>query len=174
MILNKYTTLELTPIDIEIVELVASKRQKNKEDTGKSGKGTAATDDKHLERNIIGFGAEYLFCKYYNLFPDFSIGNTSKLKGTDPCDAILNGRTVDVKTTTKDYPLMTPYYSKSNCQIFALFYCEYPKYKFEGFATNKMLFKQQNLLQRFTRSYLLKDSYVLDKEHLLEYNQLLF
>ena len=80
MILNKYTTLELTPIDIEIVELVASKRQKNKEDTGKNGMGTAATDDKHLERNIIGFGAEYLFCKYHNLFPDFSIGNTKSTR----------------------------------------------------------------------------------------------
>ena len=164
----------LTEIDIQIVELVAYKRQKNKEDTGKNGLGTAALDTKHLERNIIGFGAEQTFCKSYNLFPDFWIGNTSKSKGTDPCDAILHKKTIDVKTSTKDYPLMTPHYSISNCDIFALFYCIYPKYRFEGFATNDMLFNKQNLKKKYSESYILKDSYVLPKQYLLEYNELRF
>ena len=172
--MNKGDIFTLSEIDIQIVELVAHRRQKNKEDTCKNGLGTAAIDNKHLERNIIGFGAEYLFCKSYNLFPDFSIGNTSKLKGTDPCDAILGTKTIDVKTSTKDYPLMTPHYSISNCNIFALFYCIYPKYRFEGFATNNMLFNKQNLKKKYSESYILKDSYVLPKKYLLEYNQLGF
>lgn len=131
---------ELSSIDKEIVELVAKQRQGNKEKTGLNGLGTAATDNRHLHRNIIGFGAEYIFCKHYNIFPDFWIGNTSKLKGTDNYDATINGYTIDVKTSDKDYPLMTPKYSKSDCNIFAYFYCKYPRYRFEGYATNDMLF----------------------------------
>ena len=65
MIVNNIYKLE--PLEQKIVEMVAKARQKNKELTGVNGKGTAANDNKHLYRNIIGFGAEFIFCKHYNI-----------------------------------------------------------------------------------------------------------
>lgn len=154
--------LELSELDKKIVELVAYHRQINKEKTGLNGLGTAANDQNHLYRNKIGFGAEYLFCKKTDIFPDFWIGNTSKIKGTDKYDAKLNGFSVDVKTSEKNIPLMTPFYSVSDCQIFAFFYCKYPKYRFEGFATNSMLFNQKNIKNVRVKSYVLEKKYLLD------------
>ena len=61
---------------------------------------------------------------------------------------------------------MIPQYAKSNCEIFALFSCKYPKYRFEGFATNEMIFKKSNL--RMTRVV----AYVLEKSKLLDITQL--
>ena len=160
--ITKGEVFELSDIDQKIVELIATERQLNKERTGVNGKGTAANDDRHLYRNRIGFGAEYLLCKHNNLFPDFWIGNTSKMKGTDDYDAVINGFKVDVKTSEKDIPLMTPTYSKSDCDIFAYFYCKYPRYRFEGYATNKMLFQDHNIRDVRVQSYVLEKKYLLN------------
>jgi len=161
-------TYILEPLEQKIVELTAKARQHNKEVTGVNGKGTAANDDKHLYRNIIGFGAEFVFCKHYNIHCDYSIGNTSKKKGTDKYDAVINGFSIDVKVTEKKLPLMTPEYSKSDVDGFAFFHCNYPKYEFKGFATNEQLFKETNLKQ------IKVNSYVLDTKFLLSDSEFLF
>lgn len=158
----------LEPLEQQIVELTAKARQDNKELTGVNGKGTAANDNKHLYRNVIGFGAEFVFCKYYNLHCDYSIGNTSKIKGTDNYDAVINGLTIDVKVTEKALPLMTPEYSKSDVDGFAFFHCTYPEYIFKGFATNDLLFQEKNLRQIKVKSY------VLEIEDLLNDTEFLF
>lgn len=166
MIVNNIYKLE--PLEQKIVEMVAKARQKNKELTGVNGKGTAANDNKHLYRNIIGFGAEFIFCKHYNIHCDYSIGNTSKIQGTDNYDATWKGITIDVKTTEKDIPLMTPEYSKSLVDGFAFYHCNYPEFIFKGFATNNQLFQKQNI-----RNVKVK-SYVLDLENLLSEKEFLF
>tara|TARA_Y100000114_G_scaffold42249_1_gene37608 strand:+ start:65 stop:565 length:501 start_codon:yes stop_codon:yes gene_type:complete len=149
-----------------IVELVASKRQKNKEVTGWNGYRTVA-DKNDVELNKSGFGAEFIFCREMNLCPDFKIHNTSKTLGTDHYDAIYKNKTIDVKVNRNHTnPLMIPQYAKSNCDLFALFSCKYPKYRFEGFATNKMIFQESNL--RMTRVM----AYVLEKSKLLDIKQL--
>lgn len=157
----------LEPLEQQIVELTAKARQNNKELTGVNGKGTAANDDKHLYRNIIGFGAEFIFCKYYNIHCDYSIGNTSKIKGTDNYDAVINGLTIDVKVTEKDLPLMTPEYSKSTVDGFAFFHCNYPEFTFKGFATNQQLFQQKNLRDVRVKSYVLDIKYLLNETEFL-------
>jgi len=158
----------LEPLEQQIVELTALARQDNKELTGVNGKGTVANDDKHLYRNIIGFGAEFIFCKQMNIHPDFSIGNTSKIQGTDNYDATWNGITIDVKTSEKDLPLMTPEYSRSNVDGFAFFHCNYPMYIFKGFATNQQLFNKENLKDVKVKSY------VLELKNLLSLDGFLF
>ena len=65
----------------EIVELVASQRQNNKVKTGWDGKGTV-NEKSGVDLNIVGFGAEFIFCRELNLYPDFKIHNTSKSNGT--------------------------------------------------------------------------------------------
>lgn len=166
---NKYI---LTPLEQKIVELTAQARQHNKEITGVNGKGTAAKDDNHLHRNVIGFGGEFIFCKNYNLYPDFSIKNTSKIQGTDDYDATLNGITIDVKVTDKNLPLMTPHYSKSKVGGFAFFHCNYPEYTFKGFATNEQLFNEDNLRNVKVKSYVLELKNLLSEIEFIFLNKL--
>jgi len=150
----------------QIVELSAKQRHSNKVKTGWDGYGTV-NKNSSLELDIVGFGAEFIFCRELNLYPDFKIHNTSKKLGTDYYDAYWINMTVDVKANRNpENPLMIPEYLKSECQLFALFSAKYPKYRFEGFATNKMLFKKSNL--RMTRVM----AYVLEKHKLLDIEDL--
>ena len=145
-----------------IVELVANERQKNKENTGWNGYRTVA-DKNDVELNIVGFGAEFIFCREFNIHPDFKIHNTSKVNGTDNYDCMYKNKTIDVKVNRKvNNPLMIPFYAKSNCNVFALFVCKYPKYRFEGFATNEMIFKKSNLKMTRVKAYVLNKSKLLE------------
>ena len=159
--LIKNKIYKLKNAEQKVVELIAYLRQANKEDTGWNGKGSVIKNT--IEQNRNGFGAEFLFCREYNLHPDFSIGNTSKFKGTDNFDAVLDGKTIDVKSSNKNYPLMIPEYCKSNVDYFAYFLCKYPEYKFVGFATNDMIFKKENLRQTRVMAYVLEQDKLLDE-----------
>tara|TARA_S200002703_G_scaffold154401_1_gene157124 strand:+ start:2574 stop:3071 length:498 start_codon:yes stop_codon:yes gene_type:complete len=149
----------------ELVEFVASQRHNNKIKTGWDGTKTV-NENSVVDLNIVGFGAEFIFCRELNLYPDFKIHNTSKVKGTDNYDAIYKGKTIDVKVNRNhENPLMIPAYAKTDCNLFALFSCIYPRYRFEGFATNKMVFDESKL--RMTRVM----AYVTEKADLLEITQ---
>lgn len=149
----------------ELVEFVANQRHDNKIKTGWDGTKTV-NENSVVDLNIVGFGAEYIFCRELNLCPDFKIHNTSKQQGTDYYDAILKGKTVDVKVNRNyKHPLMIPAYAKTDCNLFALFSCIYPRFRFEGFATNEMVYKKSNI--RMTRV----ESYVIEKADLLEITQ---
>ena len=149
----------------ELVEFVASQRHNNKIKTGWDGTKTV-NENSVVDLNIVGFGAEYIFCRELNLYPDFKIHNTSKVKGTDNYDAIYKSKTIDVKVNRNHkHPLMIPSYAKTDCNLFALFSCIYPRYRFEGFATNEMVFNKSNI--RMTRV----ESYVIEKADLLEITQ---
>ena len=149
----------------ELVEFVANQRHDNKIKTGWDGTKTV-NENSVVDLNIVGFGAEYIFCRELNLCPDFKIHNTSKQQGTDYYDAILKGKTVDVKVNRNyKHPLMIPAYAKTDCNLFALFSCIYPRFRFEGFATNEMVYKKTNI--RMTRV----ESYVIEKSDLLEITQ---
>ena len=149
----------------ELVEFVASQRHNNKIKTGWDGTKTV-NENSVVDLNRVGFGAEYIFCRELNLCPDFKIHNTSKQQGTDYYDAILKGKTVDVKVNRNyKHPLMIPAYAKTDCNLFALFSCIYPRFRFEGFATNEMVYKKTNI--RMTRV----ESYVIEKSYLLEITQ---
>lgn len=164
--MTKGKVYKLDKYEQKIVELAAQQRHNNKKVTGWDGYRTVNKQSK-VELNIMGFGGEFIFCRELNLFPDFKIHNTSKKLGTDYYDAKWINMTVDVKVNSNpDHPLMIPEYAKSECNLFALFSCIYPRYRFDGFATNKMIFKKSNLRQ--TRVL----SYVVEKESLLCINDL--
>ena len=165
--------IKLTTVEERIVKFIAIKRQQNKEITGIDGKGQA-NNKKGIRNNKLGFAGEFLFCKSFNLFSDFTINNTSKIKKTDNGDAILKGYTVDVKTSQNKKYLMTPSYSKSNIDLFAKFYLDNKgKFIFQGFATNKMLFNIENLQKEKEKNYLLVDSYVLETSKLLNFKDII-
>lgn len=159
--MTKNKLYKLDKYEQQIVELAAKQRHINKKATGWDGHKTV-NKKSMIELNIAGFGAEFIFCRELNLFPDFKIHNTSKRFGTDNYDANWMGMSVDVKVN-RNYknPLMIPQRLKSQCQLFALFSCIYPRYRFEGFATHQMIFKKENL--KMTRVM----AYVLDKDKLI-------
>ena len=170
--LNKGDILILSDVEKDIINLIASKRQSNKVKSNLDGKGQV-NNKKGIYNNKLGFAGEFLFCKHFNLFPDFTICNTSKILKTDNGDALLFNKTVDVKTSCNEQYLMTPKYSKSNIELYAKFYLDKKnaEFIFQGFATNKMLFNIKNLKTKFEK-YLTVDSYVLNTNQLLNYNQL--
>ena len=159
--MNKGQVCVLDEYERAIVELSANQRHQNKINTGWDGCGTV-NENSSFELDRDGFGAEFIFCRELNLYPDFKIHNTSKRFGTDNYDANWMGMSVDVKVN-RNYknPLMIPERLKSQCQLFALFSCIYPRYRFEGFATHQMIFKKENL--KMTRVM----AYVLDKHKLI-------
>ena len=63
---------------------------------------------------------------------------------------------------------MVPEYANTDCKIFALFTANYPKYTFEGFTLNDIIFKESN--KKKTRVM----SYVLEKNQLLDIKELIF
>tara|TARA_R100000388_G_scaffold20878_1_gene15787 strand:- start:693 stop:1187 length:495 start_codon:yes stop_codon:yes gene_type:complete len=155
----------LNKFEQQIVEMVGNARHEQNCSVGR-GKGTInKINDSQLD--IIGFGAEFIFCRELNLFPDFKIEIFSKNEGTDHYDCVYKNKTFDIKAN-RNYknPLMIPAHLKSDCDFFALFSCIYPRYRFEGFATNEMVYKKENL--RMTRI----KSFVLEKSKLLTLKQL--
>lgn len=151
----------------EIVYLISKMRQDNKVKTGWNGYG-CLTDDGY-KRNLIGFGAEFIFSREQNLFLDIVIKNTSKKQNTDNFDCMFHGMSVDVKAATRDREIMIPKYNKSNVDLFAFFVCEnFPNYIFKGFATNNMIFNSLNI--RKTKVL----SYCYDQNDLLNENQIIF
>ncbi len=165
MIKGKVYTL--SELEQQVVELVGKARHKNKVSTNWDGHRTV-NKVSSSDLNVAGFGGEYIFCRENNVMPDFIIGNTSKVIGTDNYDCWWNYHSVDVKVNRNpDNPLMVPTYAKTHCDIFALFSCKYPKYRFEGYATNSMLFKIENVKQTIVPAY------VVDKSELLSHLEIL-
>ncbi len=159
--MNKGKVFILNKIEQKIVETVGNARHNQNCNFGR-GSGTI-NNSNVADLDIVGFGAEFIFCKHLNLFPDFKIDIFSKHEGTDFYDAHWVGKTVDVKVNRNpDNPLMVPTRLKSECQLFALFSAKYPKYRFEGFATNQMLFQKNNIRQTKVPAYVLEKSKLLE------------
>ena len=165
MIIGKIYKLD--KLEQQIVQLSAEQRHNNKINTGWDGSKTV-NPKSELDLNVTGFGGEFIFARENNLYPDFKIHNISKVLNTDNYDANWLGHSVDVKVNRKNHPLMIPEYANTDCKIFALFTCNYPNYTFEGFTLNDIIFQDTN--KKMTKV----KSYVLEKNQLLSYKELIF
>ena len=75
--MKKGQVFTLDKYEQQIVELSATQRHTNKVNTGWNGFKTV-NETAGVDLDIVGFGAEFIFCREYNLYPDFKIHNTSK------------------------------------------------------------------------------------------------
>lgn len=164
MIIGK--TYKLDNHEQDIVYLAAEQRHNNKVKTGWDGHKTV-NKKSFIELNITGFGGEFIFCREKNLYPDFKIHNTSKKLKTDSYDACWLGRSVDIKVNRKDHPLMIPEYANTDCEIFALFTCNYPNYTFEGYSLNSIIFQNKNLKMTRVKAYVLEKNLLLTEKEML-------
>jgi hypothetical protein len=88
----------------------------------------------------------------------------SSEKKTDDGDAIVEGLTVDIKTTKYETGrLVTPKHKKIVCKLHALMVGEFPEYEFKGFIKTEELMKEENLKDL---GYGL--TYCIEQEKLLE------
>ena len=93
---------ELNELEKEMGEMIAKRRynlnrKNNVKDLAVLGK--AFSNGIHAD--IEGLWAELAFCKVAKVYPDevFRLGYTSKRKGGDVGDAIVNNRHIEVKST---------------------------------------------------------------------------
>lgn len=164
MEINKNYYLNKTEQDI--VKIISQMRQDNKVKTGWNGHGCLTENG--FKRNLIGFGAEFIFAREQNLFLDIEIKNTSKKKKTDNFDCNFKGMSVDVKAATRDRELMIQKTNVSSVDCFAFFICEkFPKYKFKGYATNHMIFQKSNIKKTKVLSYCIDQNNLLSDEQLI-------
>ena len=93
---------ELNDLEKEMGEMIARKRydlnrKNNTKDLAVLGKAF----NNSIDADIEGLWAELAFCKVAKIYPDevFRLGYTSKRKGGDVGDAIVNNMHIDVKST---------------------------------------------------------------------------
>ena len=93
---------ELNDLEKEMGEMIARKRydlnrKNNTKDLAVLGKAF----NNSIDADIEGLWAELAFCKVAKIYPDevFRLGYTSKRKGGDVGDAVINGMHNDVKST---------------------------------------------------------------------------
>jgi hypothetical protein len=121
----------LSKIEQDICLLLAKMRYDNNrlEEIKNSKIGNQSNE----ETDIEGIGAEWAFCKLFNVFLDFSI--YTRTSQEDKGDALLPcGKSVDVKTTkyATGKLLAVPWKSR-HIDLFALMVGVFPSYTFKGF-----------------------------------------
>ncbi len=116
----------------------------------------AGEQDK-VQMDIDGIGAEIAFCKMMNVYPDLEIGQTNE------ADAWTPGKmgSVDVKTTRHLRGRLIAARHKLDIErpdSYALMICEWPNYRFVGWATTEELLDEKNLFFKDKKSFALEQS----------------
>jgi len=109
-----------------------------------------------LDPDINGMGGEIAVCKYFNRFPDLTIG--PHFSGYD---LKIKGQRVDVKTTTYSPGYLQAKQTKKQdaCDIYILVHAEFPRFEILGGVTAKELIHNGNLKDTgFGMSYTLEQS----------------
>ena len=94
------------------------------------------------QTDLDGIAGEFAFCKAANVWPDMTIG--ARRGGHD---AILNGLSVDVKTTrcTTGHLLATTKKSTTASDIYVLVVGTVPEFRIAGWATARQLLHPDNI-----------------------------
>jgi len=166
------TEVELDEIEQKIAKHIAKQRYEN--NRKKNVTNAKIGNQSNELTDLDGFGAELVFCKLFNRYPDLSIEpRTSK---EDQGDAIVQLMQSDVKVDVKctKYPtgrLITPTWkNKGAVDLYALIVGEFPKYTFKGFMTADELMKDERIgdLGHGKKSYIAEQSELVDLKQLEE------
>ena len=104
--------------------------------------GVFSRGPRKLDQDINGMGGEIAVCKYFNRFPDLTIG--PHFSGYD---LTVKGKRVDVKTTTYNpgYLQAKPTKKIDACDLYILVYSEFPRFEILGGATSFEFIQSGNL-----------------------------
>lgn len=122
--------------------MLAQARQRFNRESGIFNRQRSPEPSSAIEVN--GMGAELAYCKAFNLWPDLTVGVRS-----GGADALTHsGESIDVKATpnVNGRLLVTPDKINHGIDLYVLVVGFIPFYKIMGYATNKEVFKPENLL----------------------------
>lgn len=104
--------------------------------------GTSSPKVKKLDPDINGMAGEIAVAKYFNRYPDFSVGPHRR-----GYDLVVAGRKVDVKTTTyqRGFLQVKAHKKIEDADIYVLVYANIPEYVIMGGAYSHELIQQQNI-----------------------------
>ena len=104
--------------------------------------GVISRGPRKLEPDINGAGGEIAVCKYFNRYPDLSIG-----PHYSGYDLKVRGKKVDVKTTTYNPGYLQAKTKKNpnDCDIFLLVHVSFPTFTILGGAKSTQLLQDVNM-----------------------------
>lgn len=123
-----------------IVQWIAAQRTRINRESGVTNARVGPQSDEVTD--LDGFGAEMAFAKMHNVYPDFTV---TVRRGSEDC--MRYGQTLDVKCTR--YPNGKLIALKRKVELatdcYALMICEWPTFRFAGFATAAALLQDFRL-----------------------------
>ena len=127
----------LNTVETELAALAGTARMISNQQSGVISRGK-----RKLDPDINGMGGELAVCKYFNRWPDLSIGPHHS-----GYDLKVKGKRVDVKTTTYDpgYLQAKPTKKVTACDIYILVHAEFPNFEILGGAASRHLISRVNL-----------------------------
>ena len=135
------TVIELNEIEQTLSEMIAKKRYETNRKSGVRNN-RIGKQSNHLT-DLNGVGAEIAFCKYANLYPDYSL--FPRKGGADCIDR--SGNKIDIKTTV--YPnghlVAVGTTTKGNVNFYVLMIGNMPTYEYKGWCTGNELIIDNNL-----------------------------
>lgn len=134
-------SIELDSSEMVVVHLLASMRHAmNRSHSVNNSKIGPQSDH---QTDLDGLLAEFAFCKWKNLWPDMSISPRS-----GGADCVVNGRTVDIKSTRRIDGRLLAVTSKNvkHSDIYVLAIIQDNKVTFPGWAFSDELLDESNLI----------------------------
>ena len=149
-------TITLKQEEQEVIKEICVKRLSRNAVIGNPNKVEAASKEYFYLLN--GYGGELGFCILANVFPD--------LTWLSPgiWDCIVNGKTVDVKTTNASTPSLIVDNPKREIDYYVLMVGSFPSYEYLGFCSREEL--SQNYVEVNGKEKYIVTSDKLNKEKL--------
>lgn len=126
--------------------------------------GVKSNGARKLDPDINGMGGELAVCKYFNRFPDLTIG-----PHYNGFDLVAKGKKIDVKTTTYDPGYLQCKQSKriSDADIYILVIAKFPQFTICGGVTSQSFLQPCNLKDMgYGLNYTLERSQLVPLEQL--------
>jgi hypothetical protein len=159
------SVVKLSSSEQTICRAIAKKRFSNNRKSGVVNKKIGTQSNEFTDLN--GFGAEFAFCKLFNLMPDFSIQPRKSDEFDYDCK-FYDGTKIDVKTTKyKTGRLLVAKWKSSGSDAFALMIGEFPTYQFKGFCS-----RERAMSEKYLKDMGHGEAYFVDQEELVEYSDL--
>jgi len=104
--------------------------------------GVISRGQRKLDPDINGMGGEIAVCKYFNRFPDLTVG-----PHYSGYDLKVKGKRIDVKTTSYNPGYLQAKSTKKAdaCDLYILVYAEFPRFEILGGAKTHYLLQDCNL-----------------------------
>ena len=151
--------IKLSQTEIELAVLHGTARMMQNKQNGASSRGV-----RKLDPDIIGVGGEIVVCRYFNVYPDLTVG--PHYRGHDLTFRRLK---IDVKTTGYNPGYLQAKTNKkaSDCDIFILVHADFPTFTILGGSRSNELLQDYNI-----KNMGYGDNYVLEQSQLTEIGNL--